>query len=52
VTVAGQRLPGRTRFKSPGNQDPIVDWGERKLNEPLPPESFQLVAPAGLPSCP
>jgi hypothetical protein len=55
VMVAGQRLPGKTRFKSPGNQqDLLVDWGEvgnRKVNDPLPPEKFQLVAPAGLPSC-
>jgi hypothetical protein len=55
VTVAGQRLPGKTRFKSPGNQqDLLVDWGEagnRKVNEQLPPDKFQLTAPAGLPHC-
>jgi hypothetical protein len=55
VTVAGHRLPGKTRFKSPSSQqDLLVEWGEpsnRKVNEPLPDEKFQLVAPAGLAPC-
>ncbi|HTR53808.1 MAG TPA: hypothetical protein VMJ10_24105 [Kofleriaceae bacterium] len=55
VAVGGQRVPGKTRFKSAANQqDLLVDWGSadnRKINTALPPEKFALQAPAGLPNC-
>ena len=55
VAVAGQRVPGKTRFKSPANQeDLLVDWGSadnRKVDTTLDPTKFQLQAPAGLPAC-
>ncbi len=55
VTVDGQRVPGKTSFKSPANQqDLLVEWGDaanRKVNAQLPPAKFQLTAPAGLPQC-
>ncbi len=55
VTIDGQRVPGKTSFKSPANQeDLLVDWGaadSRKVNAQLGPEKFQLVPPAGLPRC-
>jgi hypothetical protein len=53
--VDGHRVPGKTRFKSPANeQDLLVDWGSadnRKVNAQLEPGKFQLQAPAGLPTC-
>jgi hypothetical protein len=51
--VAGHRVPGKTRFKSPDNQqDLLVDWGDsRQLNTPLAPSKFVLQPPAGLPMC-
>ena len=53
IDVGGQRLPGKTRFKSPAEQeDLLVDWGEqRQINIPLDPSKFQLAAPAGLGTC-
>jgi hypothetical protein len=55
VVVDGERVPGKTSFKSPENkQDLLVDWGaaaNRKVNAALPPEKFQLAAPAGLKTC-
>jgi hypothetical protein len=51
--VGGQRLPGKTRFKSPAeNEDLLVEWGsERQINVPLDASKFQLQAPSGLPTC-
>jgi len=51
--VDGHRLPGKTRFKSPdNNEDLLVEWGDqRKLNMDLPASKFVLQAPAGLPMC-
>ncbi len=55
VEVAGHRVPGKTRFKSPINeQDLLVDWGavgNRQVNAQLPDDKFKLAAPAGLPAC-
>jgi hypothetical protein len=55
VTVGGHRVPGKTRFKSPQNQqDLLVDWGSaenRQANTPQPDDKFKLAAPAGLPAC-
>ena len=55
VDVAGHRVPGKTRFKSPASsQDLLVDWGaasSRKINEPLGDDKWKLEAPAGLPAC-
>jgi outer membrane lipoprotein-sorting protein len=51
--VGGQRLPGKTRFKSPGdNEDLLVEWGSnRQINVELDNSKFVLEAPAGLSSC-
>lgn len=55
VEVAGRRVPGKTRFKSPSHeQDLLVDWGEaqnRSVNVAIAPERFQLAAPQGLAAC-
>ena len=55
VDVSGQRVPGKTRFKSPANaQDLLVDWGAadaRKVNVALASSKFQLTAPNGLAMC-
>jgi hypothetical protein len=55
VEVAGHRVPGKTSFKSPTNQeDLLIDWGaagSRKVNDQLPDDKFKLAAPAGLPTC-
>ncbi|HEY1555642.1 MAG TPA: hypothetical protein VGF94_12480 [Kofleriaceae bacterium] len=55
AAVDGQRVPGKTRFKSAANkQDLLVDWGSssnRKVNSELPAAKFQLQAPAGLHNC-
>lgn len=55
VEVGGKRVPGKTRFKSPSQQqDLLVDWGDpknRAVNLDLPPQRFQLSAPQGLPRC-
>ena len=54
--VDGHRVPGKSRFKSPGNQeDLLVDWGDtsnRKVNPTLDNSKFQLQPPAGLAHCP
>lgn len=51
--VAGHRVPGKTRFKSPDQkEDLLVEWGdERQLNVDLDATKFALQAPAGLPMC-
>jgi hypothetical protein len=47
-----RRVPGKTRFKSPAqNQDLLVEWKERQINVDLPDPKFVLQAPAGLPTC-
>ncbi len=55
VEVGGHRVPNKTRFKSPDNQqDLLVDWGavaDRAVNLQLQPSQFELVAPAGLGVC-
>ena len=55
TTVAGHRVPGKTRFKSPTNgEDLLVDWGAsdtRKVDEQLDGAKFQLKAPDGLKMC-
>ncbi len=46
------RVPGKTRFKTPDKQsDLIVEWKERKLNNPIAAAKFQLTIPPGLPTC-
>jgi hypothetical protein len=53
--VAGHRVPGKSRFKSPaGSQDLLVEWGQpssRKVNEPQPDDKFKLAPPPGLAAC-
>lgn len=52
TNVGGFRVPGKTRFRSPENQeDLIVDWKERQVNVALPDDKFVLQAPTGLPTC-
>jgi hypothetical protein len=55
TTVAGHRVPGKTRFKSPTNgEDLLVDWGAsetRKVDEQLDGAKFKLQAPDGLKMC-
>jgi hypothetical protein len=55
TVIDGHRLPGKTRFKSPANQqDLLVDWGStsnRKVNTALDAQKFVLQAPQGLPGC-
>jgi hypothetical protein len=55
TTVAGQRVPGKSRFKSPeGSQDLLVEWGatsSRKVNEAQSDDKFKLAPPAGLATC-
>ena len=48
-----QRLPSKTRFKSPNQQaDLVVEWGDRTLNPDLTnPAKFQVQIPPGLPAC-
>ena len=54
-TVGDHRVPGKTRFKSPGNQqDLIVEWGDtqnRAVNLTPPAGAFVLAAPQGLATC-
>jgi len=46
------RVPGKTRFKTPEKEsDLIVEWKERRLNQPIDPTKFQLAIPVGLPRC-
>lgn len=46
------RLPGKIRFKSPGEKaDLLVEWKQRVVNPKLDPAKFQVNVPAGLPSC-
>jgi hypothetical protein len=46
------RLPGKTRFKSPQQQqDLLVDWKERRVNLEIDPAKFSVPVPQGLPSC-
>jgi len=55
VAIGSHRVPGKSRFKAPGEQQDLeIDWGDaqnRAVNLELPPEKFQLAAPAGLPVC-
>ncbi len=49
-----QRVPGKTRFKSPGEKtDLIVDWksDQRAINLPLEAAKFTVPIPEGLPRC-
>lgn len=54
--VSGHRVPGKTRFKSPSNQeDLIVEWGNtsnREINGQITTDKFSLPVPQGLPLCP
>lgn len=46
------RLPGKTRFKSPQQQqDLLVDWKERRVNLAIDPAKFTVPVPQGLPGC-
>jgi len=46
------RVPGRSRFRAPGeHSDVIVDWNKRDLNATLPEQGFVLEPPAGLKVC-
>jgi hypothetical protein len=54
VNHVKQRVPGKTRFKSPQQQaDLLVEWtdSERAINLPLGPDKFSVPIPAGLPAC-
>lgn len=54
VNKKPQRVPGKTRFKSPTQQaDLLVDWGDegREINLALAPTKFTVNIPAGLPMC-
>lgn len=55
VEVGGRRVPGKTRFKSPSQeQDLLVDWGDvqnRTVNVDVPADRFKLTAPRGLAEC-
>jgi hypothetical protein len=49
-----QRVPGKTRFKSPSESaDLIVDWksDQRAINLELPDAKFSVPIPEGLPQC-
>jgi outer membrane biogenesis lipoprotein LolB len=49
-----QRVPGKTRFKSPSQDaDLIVDWksDERAINPTIAPGKFSVPIPEGLPHC-
>jgi hypothetical protein len=54
--IGGHRVPGKSRFKSPANQeDLVVEWGKVEdfaVNPQLDASKFQLAAPAGLRMCP
>jgi len=56
VDVGGHRVPGKSHFKSPLNQqDLVVDWGaasNRQTNSQLGDDKFKLEPPAGLKPCP
>jgi hypothetical protein len=46
------RLPGKTRFRSPGQEaDLLVEWKERAVNVTIDPAKFTVNVPAGLPRC-
>jgi hypothetical protein len=51
--VNGHRVPGKTQFKSPNqNEDLLVEWGtDRKVDVPLDDAKFKLEAPQGLAMC-
>ena len=52
ATHAKQRVPGKSRFKSPHEQaDVVVEWKELKVNPTLDAAKFSLELPAGLPAC-
>jgi len=50
--VAGHRIPGKTRFKSPEQkEDLIVDWETQEVNPQLDASKFTFAPPAGLGTC-
>lgn len=52
ATHGKQRVPGRSRFKSPREQaDVLVEWKELKVNPTIDAAKFSLELPAGLPAC-
>jgi len=52
ATGGQQRLPSRTRFKSPREEaDLLVDWGDRTINPTIDPAKFVVPVPEGLPRC-
>jgi hypothetical protein len=54
VDVGGHRVPGKTRFKTPNQQDLIVEWGDTKLREAnvaYGDDKWKLDAPPGLAQC-
>ena len=47
-----RRVPGKSRFRSPGEKaDLLVEWKRRKLNPPLVDEQFDLVIDPGVARC-
>ncbi len=54
VNKVKQRVPGKTRFKSPQQQaDLLVEWkdDQRAINLPLESAKFSVPIPEGLPQC-
>ena len=53
MTGSGERrVPGKTRFKSPAqNQDLLVEWNQLEINVDLPDSKFKLAVPPGLSTC-
>lgn len=55
VEVKGGRVPSKTRFKAPSQQqDLLIDWGDkqnRTVNVEIAADRFQLTVPKGLPTC-
>jgi len=52
ATHGKQRVPGKSRFKSPGQDaDVLVEWKQLKVNPTIDDAKFVLTLPAGLPAC-
>ncbi len=52
ATHGKQRVPGKSRFKSPGQDaDVVVEWSQLKLNPKIDDAKFVVTLPAGLPVC-
>jgi hypothetical protein len=52
ATHGKQRVPGKSRFKSPGQDaDVLVEWKQLKVNPTIDDAKFAVVVPAGLPTC-